>query len=593
MPCQRPYFLIFQFDASIAFAFILSVPAMFPFRFFLATLCAVFALPLQAQVDTPSTLLNAKPAVSSRENSPVPTIDNQVPDKAAPELGKPLNDISIDVTAYRIDDVEARYQNDLETLLAPYVGVGRSFEDLSNAAQLVTAYLQRELGLYLAYAYLPAQDIKNGVVRIAVLPGILESVEVVWPADELRVKREIVQSHLASLRPGSIIRVDEVERVVFLLNDLRGIRMSFAIKPGTQAGKAVLVATPTNDKPLTGSVGVDTNGSRFAGTYRGIATLSWESPLGLGDSLSVSHLKSDTGGLDFTLLGYTLPVGSNGLKLGANVSTVNYQLNEDDFPLGLNGDAESFGVFALYPLLRSRNLNLFVLAGLDQKEFTDRQTLTGLETVKQVDSFRLGLNGDSRDSFAGGGLNFFNLTYEESKVNYPGGVPFGLDDDLSAMRANYSLGRLQSIVPGKLMLWAYLRGQQAFDNLDSSEQCSLGGATAVRAFAQGETSGDSCDLFTLEARYLPSAAWLDGYARELSFNVFYDQGRVQLRHDASSQASGFDNHAELAGYGLGLAWDRQDVFTFNLSLAWELTGIRKSDPKRQSPRIFASYIYYF
>lgn len=566
---------------------------MFSFRFLLASFCAMFALPLQAQVDTPSTLLNAKPVESSREQSTTPEIDNQLSQKAAPELGKPLNDISIDVTAYRIDEIDPQHQQALEALLAPYVGAGRSFEDLSSAAQLVTAYLQRELGLYLAYAYLPAQDIKNGVVRIAVLPGVLESVEVVWPEDELRVKREIILSHLAKLKTGSIIRVDEVERVVFLLNDLRGIRMSFAIKPGTQAGQAILVATPTNDRPLTGSLGLDANGSRFAGTYRGIATLSWESPLGLGDSLSVSHLKSDTGGLDFTLLGYTLPVGSDGLKLGVNVSTVNYQLSEDDFPLGLNGDAESIGAFALYPLLRSRNLNLFALAGLDQKEFTDRQTLSGLETVKEIDSLKLGLSGDSRDSFAGGGLNFFNLTYEESKVNYPGGVPFGLDDDLSAMRANYSLGRLQAIVPGKLMLWAYARGQQAFDNLDSSEQCSLGGATAVRAFAQGETSGDSCDLFTLEARYLPSAAWLDSYARELSFNVFYDQGRVQLRHDASSQASGFNNHAELAGYGLGVAWDRQDVFTFNLSLAWELAGLRRSDPKRQSPRIFASYIYYF
>lgn len=566
---------------------------MFSTRLVFALFMAGFSLPVLAQVSTPAPFLNSEPATQGGEPEAGPAIDNQVSGKTAPELGKPLNDVSLNVTAYQINGVEPRHLDELQGLLVPYVGTNRSFEDLSSAAQVVTAYLQRELGFYLAYAYLPAQDIKNGVVNIAVLPGVLESVEVVWPAEPLRVKREIVQSHLNRLKPGSVIRVDEVERVVFLLNDLRGIRMSFAIKPGTQAGTAVLVATPTNDKALAGSVGLDANGSRYAGTYRGIATLSWESPLGLGDSLSVSHLQSDAGGLDFTLLGYTLPVGSNGLKLGVNASTVNYQLNDNDFPLGLNGDAESLGVFALYPLLRSRNLNVFTLAGYDKKEFTDRQTLSGLETVKEVDSFRLGLSGDSRDSVAGGGLNFFNLTVEESKVNYPAGVPFGLDDELNAMRVNYSLGRLQSVVPGKLMLWTYLRGQQALDNLDSSEQCSLGGATAVRAFAQGETSGDSCELFTLEARYLPSAGWLGSHARELSFNVFYDQGRVQLRNDTSARPNGFNNHAELAGYGLGLAWDRQDVFTFNLSLAWELAGVRRSDPKRQSPRIFASYIYYF
>lgn len=566
---------------------------MFTKQYAIAGLLTALALPANAQVSTPAPFINPESTAPTREKETEPTIDNQAAKKAAPELGKTLNDVSLDVSAYRIDGVDPEHLDEIRELLTPYVGKKRSFEDLSSAAQVVTAFLQRELGYYLAYAYLPAQDIKNGVVTIAALPGVLESVEVVWPQDELRVNRDIVESHLNRLRPGTVIRVDEVERVVFLLNDLRGIRMSFAIKPGTQAGKAILVATPTNDKALTGSVGLDANGSRYAGTYRGIGTFSWESPFGMGDSFSVSHLQSETGGLDFTLLGYTLPVGSNGLKLGVNVSTVNYSLEENDFPLGLNGDAESIGAFALYPLVRSRNLNVFALAGFEKKEFTDRQSLSGLETVKELDTFRVALSGDSRDGWVGGGLNFFNFGVEESKTNYPAGVPFGLDDELNAMRVNYSFGRLQSVIPGKLMLWSFLRGQHALDNLDSSEQCSLGGATAVRAFAQGETSGDSCDLFTLEARYLPSANWFGSTARELSFNVFYDQGRVRLRQDATARPGDFDNHAELAGYGFGIAWDRQDVFTLNLSLAWELAGVRRSDPKRQSPRIFASYIYYF
>ncbi|MCZ8016036.1 MAG: hypothetical protein O9274_10095 [Limnobacter sp.] len=537
--------------------------------------------------------MNPAPAESSQEPSEAPVVDNQLDRQAAPELGKPLNDLSLTVKAYRLEGIDPQYQQAIQTRLQAYTGPARSFEDLSSAAQIVTAYLQSEAGLYLAYAYLPAQEIKDGVIIIQVLPGVLEAVEVIWPAEPLRVDRDIVVSHLDRLKPGTVIRVGEVERVVFLLNDLRGIRMSFAIKPGNQPGKAILVASPSNDKALTGSVGVDANGSRFAGTYRGVASMSWESPLGLGDSLSASHLQSETGGLDFTLLGYTLPVGSNGLKLGANISSVNYALSENDFPLGLNGDAESIGIFALYPLVRSRNINLFALAGYDKKEYTDRQSRAGLETVKELESYRLSLSGDARDSVLGGGLSFFGLALEEGEVDYPAGLPFGLDDETKATRVNYSLGRLQSLMPGKLMLWSFVRGQHALDNLDSSEQCSLGGATAVRAFAQGETSGDSCDLLTLEMRYLPTASWLGSHARELSFNFFYDQGRVRFRKDPSARAVGFDNHAELAGYGIALAWDRQDVFTFNLSLAWELSGIRRSDPKPQSPRIFASYVYYF
>jgi len=565
---------------------------MFCLRFAVAFCAAIFSLHGHTYVETPVPFLNPS-LTEPRQEPAAPVVDNQAAQQAAPELGKPINDLSLLVKAYRVEGLDPEHEKEIQTRLQTYAGPARSFEDLSSAAQIVTAYLQSEVGLYLAYAYLPAQDIKDGVVTIQVLPGVLEAVEVNWPIEPLRVDHDLVMTHLNRLKPGSVIRVSEVERVVFLLNDLRGIRMSFAIKPGTQPGKAILVATPSNDKALTGNVGLDANGSRFAGTYRGVASMSWESPLGLGDSLSVSHLQSETGGLDFTLLGYTLPVGSNGLKLGANISSVNYVLNDNDFPLGLNGEAESTGIFALYPLVRSRNLNLFALAGYDKKEFTDRQSRAGLETVKKLDSYRLSLSGDARDSLVGGGLSFFSLALEESETSYPAGVPSGLDDEIKATRVNYSLGRLQSIVPGQLMLWSFVRGQHAFDNLDSSEQCSLGGATAVRAFAQGETSGDSCDLLTLEVRYLPSAGWLGSSARELSVNLFYDQGRVRFRKDPSARALGFDNHAELAGYGIAFAWDRQDVFTFNLSLAWELAGIRRSDPKPQSPRIFASYVYYF
>ncbi|HEX4880538.1 MAG TPA: ShlB/FhaC/HecB family hemolysin secretion/activation protein, partial [Limnobacter sp.] len=563
-------------------------------RFSLCLLCLFgLAMPAWAQVATPTPLLN-EPLTQQPQRPAGEETQGLSPShtKASPQLNKPLEDVSVDVTSYRIQGYDRLDLAAIQSLLQPYTGPGRSFEDLSNAARVVGAYLQGELGLYLAYAYLPAQSVSNGEVTIAVLPGVLEAIEVVWPA-QLNVDREVIQAHLAHLKVGEVIHVSDVERVVFLLNDLRGLTMSFAVKPGTKEGAAILVANPKSDARLTGSLGLDANGSRFAGLYRGIATLNWESPMGLGDSLSVSHLQSETGGLDFTLLGYTLPVGANGLKLGVNVSQVNYRLNEDDFPLGLNGDAESVGVFALYPLVRSRNLNLFALLGHDHKTFTDRQSLSGLESNKTVDSVKVALSGDLRDRWMRGGLSFFNVGMEESKTHYANGRPFGLDDEAVALRVNYSLGRLQTLVPNRWMFWTYARGQHALDNLDSSDQCSLGGATGVRAFAQGEASGDSCTLFTAELRYLPKLAWFEQRGHGLSLNLFYDEGRVELRQDPTGRPAGFVNDRQLTGYGLGLSWEEAGEFVVNLSLAWEQAGVRQSDPKRQSPRLFASYTQYF
>lgn len=555
---------------------------------------AALLLPILAgaQVPTPAPLLNEQlPGQASPERSQLEAED---PIKAgpAPEVSKPLSDVQIDVSAYQLDGLDNESTKALTPLLAPFTGPARSFEDLSNAAQTVTAFVQRELGYYLAYAYLPAQEVKDGVVRIHVLPGILEAVEVNW-SDDLRVKRSVIENHLARLKPGTVIKVSDVERVVFLLNDLRGLKMTFAIKPGTQPGQAILVANPSSDKALSGQVALDNHGSRFAGEYRATASLSWDSPLGLGDGLSLSHLRSTTGGLDFTLLGYTLPLGSDGLKAGVNVSRVNYKLDDNLFPLGLSGQADAVGVFALYPLKRSRNFNLFALAAYDQKQFTDKQSLAGLTTVKDIDAVRLGLSGDTRDRFFSGGLNVFSLNMEQSEVSYQVIRPFGLDDAEKSRRINYSLGRLQSAIPGRLILWGSLRGQVAQDNLDSSDQCSLGGANSVRAFAQGEGSGDSCMLMTLEARTLFAPRWFGTEAREMSLNLFYDHGRVQLRKDASQQFLGFVNRRELSGYGLSLVWERSREFLFNISIAWQGRGETISDPKDRDPRLYTTFVYTF
>ncbi len=54
-------------------------------------------------------------------------------------------------------------------LTAAYVGKQRGFEDLVAAAAEVTRFMQRDLGYYLGYAYLPEQSPQDGVIRIEIL----------------------------------------------------------------------------------------------------------------------------------------------------------------------------------------------------------------------------------------------------------------------------------------------------------------------------------------------------------------------------------------------------------------------------------------
>ena len=54
-------------------------------------------------------------------------------------------------------------------------------------------------------------------------------------------------------------------------------------------------------------------------------------------------------------------------------------------------------------LIRSRDANLYALANLDANWFTDRIGLLSTQSKKQSQTVTLGLGGEARDDFGGGG----------------------------------------------------------------------------------------------------------------------------------------------------------------------------------------------
>jgi hemolysin activation/secretion protein len=256
------------------------------------------------------------------------------------ELGKPGEELTLDVTAFSVDEsAPAALRAALPELTQRFTGPGRSYEDLVNAASAVTRYLQRELGYYLGYAYLPEQVPANGVIRIAVLEGRLDEVILNWP-EKMPVDRAVVEAYLARLKPGEILRVRDVERIVFLVNDLRGLNARFEVKAGRTPGTASLVVTAQAEERVTSRVEVDSMGSRYSGVYRANVQATVASLAGRGDGLVVNLLSSFTRGLEFVLAGYTLPVGSDGLKVGISGSYTKYKLDEDLLDVSLSGDAQ-------------------------------------------------------------------------------------------------------------------------------------------------------------------------------------------------------------------------------------------------------------
>lgn len=509
-----------------------------------------------------------------------------LPPQPAPprELGKPEEDLRLDVVRYAVaDDAPAELRNALPRLTERFTGPGRSFEDLANAAAEVTRFLQRDLGYYLGYAYLPEQVPAGGVVRIGVLEGRLDRVVLEW-SDGLPVDRDVVEGYLSRLVPGSVLKVRDVERVVFLVNDLRGITTRFEVRAGSLPGTASLIVTPRPEGVWAARADFDANGSRYMGRYRLGGLVQRNSPFGRGDGFAASVLAASGGGLAFGLLGYNTPVGGDGLKLGVSLSVVRYRLNnEEASPLELTGTAVTGNAYTLYPVVRARNLNLFALASVDRKQYSDRQG-DFPATRKTIDALTFGTTGDFRDSFVGGGVNTFEFNVIGGRQVYAEG---NQPRDLSKRFGKFTYGftRLQDVVTGRALLYLALRGQYGVNNLDNTEQFRVGGPDGVRAFAPGEGTGDRAYVASAELRWLPPEALLGRNARDVVASLFYDVGHVRFsaKPDPNPDASNPKPTGDtFSAAGLGLAWVRPGAFALRFSVAKPIDGTARSEPGKDT-----------
>lgn len=499
------------------------------------------------------------------------------------ELGKPEGDWQMDIRAFQVDGLPEVPADTVARLTAPYTGPARNYGDLMDAATTLTRHMQRELGYYVGYVYVPEQRPQDGIVRLQALEGRLDRIDIVVPEGEQGdALRERIARQLAGLQPGSILKADELDRAVLLLEDLRGVDVKVEIQPGRTPGTAALRVTPMAESATAWRLDADTYGNRYTGLARITGAVSRSGLLRVGDAVSAQLLSSHTGGLKQATLAYVTPVGTGGWRLGGLLSRVEYGVDTSDFPADYHGSVNVAGGYALYPLVRQRNVNLFGLLSYEHKHFDDRQVAGSLR--KFSNDWVLGLVGDSRDAWGGGGINTFELQGLYGRMHFGAGAnPLGLDEHFS----KWTLGaaRLQNLIPGRLQLYGRYKGQLSSTSLDATERYAVGGPNGVRAFDPGQGSADTAHVLSAELRWLPPDRLFGAISRELVFTLFQDWARVRYFHDSDLQTVGVDNTATLGATGLGVTWERAGDVHLHVNLAWRTLGDDQADPDDPDPRV--------
>ncbi|WP_407059001.1 ShlB/FhaC/HecB family hemolysin secretion/activation protein [Ralstonia syzygii subsp. celebesensis] len=359
---------------------------------------------------------------------------------------------------------------------------------MNAAAARITAYY-REQGYPVTRAYLPTQEVADGKVTIAVVEGRIGAHRL---NNRSRLSDVRAGAYLDMAKEDEVIRSAPIDRGLLILNDTPGVGTARAtLQPGASVGTSDLVMELTPGAAYSGSIDLDNYGNRYVGEYRLGGTLNINSPLRIGDVLSLNALSSGNG-LSYGRAAYQLPVGSDGLRLGTAYSYTVYKLGKEFKTLDAHGKASSASVFAVYPFIRSQQTNLNGTISLEQKNLSDSVDSTLTTTDKRVKLAAIGLQGTHLDGMAGGGLTSASLTATFGNLNIQS--PSAVAIDAASAQTNgrytrlaYNLGRLQRLSDSDSLSLS-VSGQEASKNLDSSEKFSLGEPPACAPIRKAKVS---------------------------------------------------------------------------------------------------------
>ena len=473
-------------------------------------------------------------------------------------------------------------ESELQAAVADRIGTSVTFADLEQlAARAVAVYQQR--GFSLVQAFVPIQEVVDGVVKITISEGVLGNVSI-DVAEGTPVARERVAKTLAVLEPGRPLNGLQYERAMLLLSDLPGIKPQSAIAAGATAGTTDLTVQVSERDRLQYGLEIDNYGTRDSGRHRITGNMRWASPFERGDNFDVRVMLAQGMHTAFGRVSYETPVGYRGLRIGGGLARVQYELGGPFAPLEPTGVGNVADLSFSYPIIRQRSSNLFVRGVMDNKDLTDRFEAVGFETRKRIRGVGLGMSFEKRDKFLGGGytsanglLYRGNLDIKDATSEAFDNPPFGYDTEGSFGKVSLQLARLQYLAP-KFSLFLGTGMQRASKNLDAYEKLSLGGPKAVRAYATGEVLVDDGWLATMELRYAATP--------EATVFVFYDAAHGDFFHDPRP----FDvfTSRSLRGHGLGLNWAKPGKVTVNFSIAWRGTDAGVTDGGDRNPRLFWS-----
>jgi len=454
----------------------------------------------------------------------------------------------------------------LSKILEPFKDRELSLEEMGELTDLITMTYQ-EQGYVLARAYLPEQEIEDGLLKISVAEGKIGKIRV---SGYTHYKEDVIKRYFEQQQKHGVVKEALLEKGLLLSTDMPNVKTSVILKEGEKPGEVDVILDTKDSSVVTFglNMSIDYNnyGSDLIGEDRyGTAINITDHYLGSRIALRVVSGGHPEDSALFTGE-WTIPVNTYGTNIAFDYLHSNYGVGQALADLGMTGRTEMFGGKVSHPIFKKKNMNLNLSLGYRNK-YNKNTILQQTRSIDELDQYYVTFDFDNLDRFLGKNILSFSyfwgaMEFDEQIASSRSGADRGFD------KYNFNFARIQKIY-GYTNIMLRASGQYSDKRLVPMEQAGIGGYGTVRGYSPSFYLGDSGYNYSAELMFAPpfvaeKSLFGQRLAQLAQFAIFYDHGQVYTT-DFDSSLDTYESQY-LSSYGFGFRLFYKDVFTLKYDL---------------------------
>lgn len=421
------------------------------------------------------------------------------------------------LTAINFNPVDLIDSFDLFPIYEKYLGTNVQIATLKNICGEITNHYQNN-GYEFAYCTLPFQKIKEGVVNLYIVEGLIGSVRLVG---DVAVNDRLLNSYLNHISLNQSLDEAQLKYVEQLFSLTPGL----SVKTYTKAmkdSKSLELIFEVKQEYFNGEVYVNNRGSRVVGPSQVGLSLASYSLLGSHEFLKFHLFAADNADeLEYLEINSVWPVGNAGSKILVDSSYGNSIPGDFLKDANIDIDVVTASLAWLMPLILTTTENLQLTSAIDyyRSETNASGSRTALDDLYKA---RLSLDYvvDSERYYVRSRLTYKhglkNLNASKAVIASSG------SNLVSTGREAFSAVNFDVLyrvaLTRNLFLLNQVQGQYAFDDLPVVENIVFGGEVIGTAYDQAELFGDHGLGGRIRLSYQLTDAWLAS-----GFTLFYTQ----------------------------------------------------------------------